>query len=109
MIPQAAQFKMQATAQQALNKSLLKVTRVLNRSTFLSLERSRRLMFSIDLPSKHPSTAIDLLTTQPTLLDQLCRAHMGSYQIVLSLLSSLDQGKPMKQLVDAVIDSCEFS
>lgn len=33
---------------------------------------------------------------------------MGSYQIVLSLLSSLDQGKLMKQLVDAVIDSCEF-
>nr|KIR85732.1 hypothetical protein I308_03840 [Cryptococcus tetragattii IND107] len=91
MMPQAVQFKMQATLQQALNKSLLKVTRVLNRN----------------LPSKHPSTAIDLLTTQPTLLDQLCRAHMGSYQIVLSLLSSLDQGKLMKQLVDAVIDSCD--
>ncbi|OXH32476.1 hypothetical protein J008_03246 [Cryptococcus neoformans] len=91
MMPQAAQFKTQAMLQQALNKSLLKVTRILNRN----------------LPSKHPSTAIDLLTTQPTLLDQLCRAHMGSYQIVLSLLSSLDQGKPMKQLVDAVIDSCD--
>ncbi|KIR34499.1 hypothetical protein I352_02746 [Cryptococcus deuterogattii MMRL2647] len=91
MMPQAVQFKMQATLQQALNKSLLKVTRVLNRN----------------LPSKHPSTAIDLLTTQPPLLDQLCRAHMGSYQIVLSLLSSLDQGKLMKQLVDAVIDSCD--
>ncbi|WVQ75186.1 hypothetical protein IAR50_004796 [Cryptococcus sp. DSM 104548] len=86
LMPQAAQAKLQTASQQALNKSLLKMTH---------------------LPSKHPSTAIDLLTSQPTLLEQLCKAHMGSYQIVLSLLSSLDQGKQMKHLVDAVIDSCD--
>ncbi|ODO07006.1 hypothetical protein I350_04372 [Cryptococcus amylolentus CBS 6273] len=91
LMPQAAQAKMQTASQQALNKSLLKMTRILNRN----------------LPSKHPSTAIDLLTSQPALLEQLCKAHMGSYQIVLSLLSSLDQGKQMKHLVDAVIDSCD--
>ncbi|OCF37043.1 hypothetical protein I316_00947 [Kwoniella heveanensis BCC8398] len=90
-MPQAAQFLEQATLQQALNKSLLKVTRVLDRN----------------LPSKHPSTAIDLLATQPTLLEQLRKAHMGSYQIVLSLLSSLDHGKQMKRLVDVIIDACD--
>lgn len=37
MMPQAAQFKAQAMLQQALNKSLLKVTRILNRSTLSSL------------------------------------------------------------------------
>nr|XP_019043261.1 hypothetical protein I302_07836 [Kwoniella bestiolae CBS 10118]OCF22191.1 hypothetical protein I302_07836 [Kwoniella bestiolae CBS 10118] len=90
-MPQAVQFLEQANLQQSLNKSLLKVTRVLDRN----------------LPSKHPSTAIDLLTSQPTLLEQLRKAHMGSYQIVLSLLSSLDHGKQMKRLVDAVIDACD--
>nr|XP_018260510.1 uncharacterized protein I303_07432 [Kwoniella dejecticola CBS 10117]OBR82668.1 hypothetical protein I303_07432 [Kwoniella dejecticola CBS 10117] len=90
-MPQAAQFLEQASLQQSLNKSLLKVTRVLDRN----------------LPSKHPSTAIDLLTSQPTLLEQLRKAHMGSYQIVMSLLSSLDHGRQMKRLVDAIIDSCD--
>ncbi|WVQ79454.1 hypothetical protein IAT38_001552 [Cryptococcus sp. DSM 104549] len=90
-MPQAAQFMEQASLQQQLNKSLLKVTRVLNRN----------------LPSKHPHTAIDLLTTQPVLLEQLRKAYMGSYQIVLSLMSILDHGKQMKHLVDAVIDSCD--
>ncbi|WRT69446.1 uncharacterized protein IL334_006432 [Kwoniella shivajii] len=90
-MPQAAQFLEQANIQQSLNKSLLKVTRVLDRN----------------LPSKHPSTAIDLLTSQPALLEQLRKAHMGSYQIVMSLLSSLDHGKQMKRLVDAVIDACD--
>ena len=32
---------------------------------------------------------------------------MGDYQIVLSLLSSLDHGRQMKRLVDAVIDTCK--
>jgi hypothetical protein len=31
---------------------------------------------------------------------------MGNYQIVLSLLSSLDHGRDMKRLVDQVIDAC---
>lgn len=32
---------------------------------------------------------------------------MGNYQIVLSLLSSLDSGKQIKRLVDEVIDNCQ--
>ena len=32
---------------------------------------------------------------------------MGNYQIVLSLLSSLDNGRQMKRLVDTVIDTCD--
>jgi hypothetical protein len=59
------------------------------------------------LSSKHPSTAIDLLTTHPNLLEQLLKAHMGNYQIVLSLLSSLDHGRQMKRLVDQIIDCCK--
>ena len=33
---------------------------------------------------------------------------MGNYTFVLSLLSSLDYGRQMKRLVDAVIDTCEI-
>ncbi|ORX37949.1 inositol hexakisphosphate-domain-containing protein [Kockovaella imperatae] len=90
-VPQAAQQLEQATHQQILNKALLRLTRVLERN----------------LPSVHPSTAIDLLSAHPQLLEQLRRAHMGNYQIVLSLLSSLDHGRQMKQLVDQIIDSCD--
>jgi hypothetical protein len=59
------------------------------------------------LTAKHPSTAIELLASQPALLEQLRKAHMGNYQLVLSLLSSLDYGRQMKRIVDAIIDDCE--
>jgi len=32
---------------------------------------------------------------------------MGNYQIVMSLLSSLDNGRQMKRLVDEIIDTCK--
>ena len=32
---------------------------------------------------------------------------MGNYQVVLSLLSSIENGKQTKALVDTLIDSCE--
>ena len=32
---------------------------------------------------------------------------MGNYQIVLSLLSSLDHGREIKRLVDIIIDNCD--
>jgi hypothetical protein len=98
-----AQFLERATQNQALNKSLLKLTRVLDRSEFVM---GRKFLLTSDLPSKHPSTAIDLLADQPSLLEQLRKSHMGNYQIVLSLLSSLDNGRLMKRIVDTVIDSC---
>ncbi|RXK36343.1 hypothetical protein M231_06380 [Tremella mesenterica] len=88
---QAAQFLEQATHQQTLNKSLLRLTRILDRN----------------LASKHNTSAVDLLSSHPALLEQLRKAHMGNYGFVLSLLSSLDHGRQMKRLVDAVIDSCD--
>lgn len=105
--PQVAQFIEKATQNQALNKSLLRLTRILDRSALPTLLSCRTVTkLTPDLPSKHPSTAIDLLTDQPTLLEQLRKSHMGNYQIVLSLLSSLDNGRQMKRIVDTVIDNC---
>ncbi|RSH87875.1 uncharacterized protein EHS24_000393 [Apiotrichum porosum] len=88
---QAVQFLQQATQQQTLNKSLLKVTSMLDKS----------------LPSRRSTAAIDLLSSHPNLLESLRRAHMGNYQIVLSLLSSLDHGREIKALVDQIIDDCD--
>jgi hypothetical protein len=34
---------------------------------------------------------------------------MGNYQVVLSLLSSIEHGKETKALVDTLIDNCESS
>lgn len=42
--------------------------------------------------------------TQPTLLDNLRKAHMGNYGVILSLLGCLDDGLQAKKLVDRVID-----
>lgn len=89
--PQAAQVLQQVSQQQYLNTSLLKVTRMLDEN----------------LPSRRSTAAIDLLTTHPKLLENLRSAHMGNYQIVLSLLSSLDHGRELKRLVDMIIDDCD--
>ncbi|BEI83204.1 hypothetical protein CcaverHIS002_0310720 [Cutaneotrichosporon cavernicola] len=89
--PQAAQILQQVSLQQYLNTSLLKVTRMLDEN----------------LPSRRSTAAIDLLATHPKLLDNLRSAHMGNYQIVLSLLSSLDHGRELKRLVDMIIDDCD--
>ncbi|KAL7424934.1 hypothetical protein Q5752_000621 [Cryptotrichosporon argae] len=85
------QFMEQTTQQQALNKSLLKLTRLLDHH----------------LPSRRPASAVELLASHPNLLEQMRKAHMGNYQIVLSLLSSLDHGRHIKRLVDTIIDSCD--
>jgi hypothetical protein len=50
---------------------------------------------------------IDLLLTNSSLLDDLRKAHMGNYGIILSLLGLLDDGLKAKKLVDKVIDSCK--
>ncbi|KAF9510295.1 hypothetical protein BS47DRAFT_1373349 [Hydnum rufescens UP504] len=82
-----------ANAQQELNKSLLRLT-------FLMQQNLR------DTPEKSHS-AIELLLTQPMLLDDLSRAVRGNYGIILSLLGCLDHGPFVKKVVDAVIDSCD--
>ncbi|CAK9780633.1 hypothetical protein CC85DRAFT_329266 [Cutaneotrichosporon oleaginosum] len=89
--PHAAQVLQQVSQQQYLNTSLLKVTRMLDEN----------------LPSRRSTAAIDLLSTHPRLLESLRSAHMGNYQIVLSLLSSLDHGRELKRLVDLIIDDCD--
>ena len=45
----------------------------------------------------------------PTLLENLRKAHMGNYGIILSLLGCLDDGLHAKRLVDRVVDASEGS
>lgn len=80
-----------ANAQQDLNRSLLRLTNILQHV----------------LPSGQSHRVIDLLLSNSSLLDDLRKAHMGSYGIILSLLGMLDNGLKTKKLVDKVIDSCE--
>ncbi|KAH9928428.1 inositol hexakisphosphate-domain-containing protein [Amylocystis lapponica] len=81
----------QASVQQDLNRSLLRITSILQQC----------------LDTKNSTSAIELLLTQPTLLDSLRKAHMGNYGVILSLLGCLDHGLKSKKLVDRVIDSCD--
>ncbi|KAJ4477327.1 inositol hexakisphosphate-domain-containing protein [Lentinula aciculospora] len=79
----------QATAQQDLSRSLLKLTYLLQQS----------------LKDPTSQSAIELLIAEPTLLENLRKAHMGNYGIILSLLGCLDDGLQAKRLVDRVIDA----
>ncbi|EIN10058.1 hypothetical protein PUNSTDRAFT_125979 [Punctularia strigosozonata HHB-11173 SS5] len=88
-----AQIVEQANAQQDSNRALLRLTYVLQQ--ILADDKSQS------------ASAIELLLTQPLLLDNLRRAHMGNYGIILSLLGVLDHGLKAKKLVDRVIDSCD--
>ncbi|KAF8492621.1 inositol hexakisphosphate-domain-containing protein [Russula emetica] len=81
----------QANAQQDLNRSLLRLTNIL-----------QQILHSG--PSQY---VIDLLLTNSALLEDLRKAHMGHYGIILSLLGCLDDGLKAKKLVDKVIDSCD--
>ncbi|KAK0469504.1 inositol hexakisphosphate-domain-containing protein [Desarmillaria tabescens] len=81
----------QANTQQELSKSLLRLTYLLQHI----------------LQDKNSQSAIELLITQPTLLENLRRAHMGNYGIILSLLGCLDQGLQAKKLVDRIIDAAD--
>ncbi|KAI9439769.1 inositol hexakisphosphate-domain-containing protein [Lactarius indigo] len=81
----------QANAQQDLNRSLLRLTHILQQI----------------LPSGPSRQVIDLLLTNSSLLNDLRKAHMGNYGIILSLLGCLDDGLKAKKLVDKVVDSCD--
>ncbi|KAI0783947.1 inositol hexakisphosphate-domain-containing protein [Irpex lacteus] len=86
-----AQALEQASLQQDLNRSLLRITSILQQC----------------LQNHGSQSAIELLLTQPDLLTSLRKAHMGNYGIILSLLGCIDQGLKSKKLVDRVIDSCD--
>lgn len=58
------------------------------------------------LQTKNSQAAIELLLTSPTLLDNLRKAYLGNYSVILSLLGCLDHGLDAKKLVDRLIDSC---
>ncbi len=82
----------QANAQQELSKSLLRLTYLLQTC----------------MQNSNTQSAIELLMTQPTLLENLRKAYMGNYGVILSLLGCLDQGLHAKKLVDRVIDASMF-
>ncbi|KAF9561985.1 hypothetical protein CPC08DRAFT_707027 [Agrocybe pediades] len=81
----------QANAQQELSKSLLRLTYLLQQC----------------LQNNNTQSAIELLMSQPTLLENLRKAHLGNYGVILSLLGCLDHGLQAKKLVDRVIDSTD--
>ncbi|KAI0342721.1 hypothetical protein BDW22DRAFT_1357208 [Trametopsis cervina] len=81
----------QASLQQDLNRSLLQITSILQQC----------------LQTHGSQSAIELLLTQPELLNSLRKAHMGNYGIILSLLGCIENGMKSKKLVDRVIDSCD--
>lgn len=61
----------------------------------------------VGLQSKNTQSAIELLMSQPTLLENLQKAHLGNYEVVLSLLSCLDRGIQAKRLADRIIDTTD--
>ncbi|KII85117.1 hypothetical protein PLICRDRAFT_45241 [Plicaturopsis crispa FD-325 SS-3] len=85
------QIMSQANAQQELSRSLLRLTYILQQC----------------LQNRNSQSAIELLMTQPALLESLRKAHQGNYAAILSLLGCLDNGLQSKKLVDRVIDACD--
>ncbi|KAF9260086.1 hypothetical protein L218DRAFT_1079604 [Marasmius fiardii PR-910] len=79
----------QAYAQQDMSRSLLKLTYLLQQT----------------LPESTSLSAIELLMSNPTLLDNLRKAHTGNYGIILSLLGCCEHGVRAKKLADKVIDA----
>jgi hypothetical protein len=60
---------------------------------------------SLGLQGKNTQSAIELLMSHPVLLENLRKAHIGNYGVILSLLGCLDHGLQVKRLVDRVIDA----
>ncbi|BGP42410.1 hypothetical protein JCM10450v2_006504 [Rhodotorula kratochvilovae] len=68
-----------------------------------------RLMhvLSKSLPTRSQTTILGLLSSQSTLLENLRAALLGNFDIILSLLSTLDDGSGVKKVVDAIVDDCD--
>jgi hypothetical protein len=58
------------------------------------------------MESPSSNSAIEMLLTNPSLLDNLRKGYLGNYGVILSLLGCLDHGLEAKKLVDRIIDSC---
>ncbi|GAA5856222.1 hypothetical protein JCM8547_000828 [Rhodosporidiobolus lusitaniae] len=59
------------------------------------------------LPPHKQSIVLSLLSSQSSLLENLRSALLGNFDIILSLLSCLDDGQGVKRVVDAVVDHCD--
>ncbi|BGP13466.1 hypothetical protein JCM10213v2_001386 [Rhodosporidiobolus nylandii] len=59
------------------------------------------------LPSRSQGTILALLSSQPGLLENLRSALLGNFDLILSLLSVIDDGSEVKRVVDAVVDNCD--
>ncbi|KAF9648669.1 hypothetical protein BDM02DRAFT_3269263 [Thelephora ganbajun] len=81
----------QASAQQDLNKSLLRIAYIMQQI----------------LENTKSNSAIEMLLTQPSLLNNLRKGYLGNYSSILSLLGCLDDGFEAKKLADRVIDACD--
>ncbi|KIO26335.1 hypothetical protein M407DRAFT_24420 [Tulasnella calospora MUT 4182] len=89
--PKAVATLEQVGLQQELNKSLLRITYLLQQGLHEHDSRS----------------AIELLMSQPSLMESLRKAHQGTYSLILGLLGCLEHGPNAKKLVDRVIDDCD--
>ncbi|POY76292.1 hypothetical protein BMF94_0487 [Rhodotorula taiwanensis] len=76
--------------QEARDKSLLRLMHILHNC----------------LPANSQAAVLTLLSSRSMLLENLRSALLGSYDLVLSLLSCLDDGLSAKKVVDTVIDHC---
>ncbi|GAA5932545.1 uncharacterized protein JCM15063_001257, partial [Sporobolomyces koalae] len=75
-------------------------------------ERDRSLLrlmhvLSKSLPAGSQGTILSLLSLHSGLMENLRSALLGKYDIVLSLLSTLDDGSATKKVVDSIIDHCD--
>ncbi|KAG0660956.1 hypothetical protein C6P46_004229 [Rhodotorula mucilaginosa] len=59
------------------------------------------------LPPTSQTTVLTLLSSRSVLLESLRSALLGNYDIILSLLSCLDDGLTTKKVVDAIVDHCD--
>ncbi|THU84968.1 hypothetical protein K435DRAFT_783557 [Dendrothele bispora CBS 962.96] len=107
----------QASAQQDLSRSLLRLMYLLQQCLEPSSSTSSSTQSPFTLPSPNvPSSSssssstssanlITLLITHPTLLDSLRKAYLGNYGVILSLLGCLEDGLGAKRVVDKVVDA----
>ncbi|ORY84702.1 inositol hexakisphosphate-domain-containing protein [Leucosporidium creatinivorum] len=58
------------------------------------------------LATTNQGTVLTLLSSHPQLLENLRNALIGNYDLILSLLSCLDDGVEQKNVADFIIDHC---
>ena len=61
------------------------------------------------IPPSRQQPVLQVLLSHPEILENLRKAASGDYDIILALLSCLEDGKQSKALADAAINRCERS